>query len=142
MAGQDTGVTLAEWDDEGPSVRLIRTRGEDVGEHIYAHGVHLAPPIGKHNFPTALRPDQWEKVCLVQQREVRKTWGSICIGGSMEAARLTADGVTVGWLADYPGKVDSLLAIRRAQEDMGVYHEAPPPLDPFPTPAKEMVHDW
>lgn len=77
----------------------IRVRRIDLEQ-----GVYLAPTLGNHQIPSALTEEQIVKIALLQQSLSIKYNLNICVGGDIEMATVTADGVTIQKLGEYPDK--------------------------------------
>lgn len=114
-------ATIVGWKDGAPIVtRLladvengaIRVRRVDLDQ-----GVYLAPTLGKHQIPSALTEEQIVKIALLQQSLSIKYNLNMCVGGDIEMATVTADGVTIQKLGEYP---DKALTEKRIEKLQGI----------------------
>ncbi|WP_299438914.1 hypothetical protein [uncultured Rhodospira sp.] len=134
--GGTAEATLFRWAPEGPRVvRVTRHEDGSVDQYTYGPGVYLAPTLGKRDFLPRFTPEQWRKLCVVQQKHARKWMSALFVGGDMEATVIRADGIVQGSLGPYPDRAATEAEIRAYHDERGLDFDPPAPLPPLDVPA-------
>lgn len=110
--------TLFGWDEDGPFVvRFKKWPSQPAERLVYGSGVYLAPTLGAQQYPERLSDEQWTRIALVQQALVKKHGLMMCIGGQVERTRITAGGIALDVLADYPDRAETEAAVAAWQAE-------------------------
>lgn len=113
-------VTVLGWHAGAPKasrlLALVNDGKVTVRRIDLATGVYLAPSLGAQKIPAAMSDEQLTKVAQLQQAIALRHGLNMCVGGDIEVTEITATGLAVRKIGEYPDKAMTAARIAKLPE--------------------------
>lgn len=116
VAPEGAEIALVGWEQGAPRaarLTVLSVKTLSVARVDLLPGSHLAPTIGAHSIPPGMSNAQLHQMAVLQQDLCLKHGLNMCVGGDVEVAEVTAAGISIMALGEYPNKAETVAAIER-----------------------------